>query len=454
MRLIVFLGPTLPVREAAAILPATYLPPVSQGDVYRAARDRPLAIGIVDGYFERVPAVWHKEILWAMSQGIHCFGAASMGALRAAELADFGMVGVGAVFESLRRGELEDDDEVTVAHAPAEGGYAALSEAMVNIRATLGRAELEGAIGPAARVRLEALAKGLHYPQRTYPRLLELGAGQGLAPAELSALASWLARARVDRKGADARAMLRAMGALAESRPGPKRVDYRFERTDAWEQVALRSGRQTAAARPDALPEEVLLDELRLEQGGLALTLEQSLARALALRESDRLAPELDRSLFRDTFERFFAERGRRRPEQIRAWMAEQGLDQAGLVLLLQREMRIQWIRRLYAQDAMGCLADQLRVSGAYRPTVERAWRKQQLLAAQGLDNPSLAAAGMSEETLLHWFFVARRGGTVPDDLEVYAQTQGFANRLAMIQALLREYYFVVGSEADAGPGG
>ena len=56
------------------------LPPASQGDVYAATRFRPWAIGIVDGYFERVPAVWHKEILWAMSQGVRVYGAASMGA--------------------------------------------------------------------------------------------------------------------------------------------------------------------------------------------------------------------------------------------------------------------------------------------------------------------------------------------------------------------------------------
>ncbi|MEV4897547.1 hypothetical protein AB0K48_50270, partial [Nonomuraea sp. NPDC055795] len=52
---VVFLGPTLPVEEAARILPADYRPPAELGSVYRAARGRPAAIGIVDGYFERVP---------------------------------------------------------------------------------------------------------------------------------------------------------------------------------------------------------------------------------------------------------------------------------------------------------------------------------------------------------------------------------------------------------------
>ena len=46
---------------------------------------------IVDGSFQWTPAVWHKEILWAMGRGVHVFGAASMGALRAAELDGFGL---------------------------------------------------------------------------------------------------------------------------------------------------------------------------------------------------------------------------------------------------------------------------------------------------------------------------------------------------------------------------
>src|SRR5204863_3976252 len=112
-------------------LDAVYLPPAAEGDVYRVALKKPQAIGIIDGYFQSIPAVRHKEILWAMSRGIHVFGSASMGALRAAELAAFGMEGVGLVFKCYHNGILEDDDEVAIAHGPAETGFVATSEAMV-----------------------------------------------------------------------------------------------------------------------------------------------------------------------------------------------------------------------------------------------------------------------------------------------------------------------------------
>ena len=60
MNIVVFTGPSLPAEEARGCLDATYRAPVAQGDLYRAARERPFAIGIVDGFFELLPAVWHK----------------------------------------------------------------------------------------------------------------------------------------------------------------------------------------------------------------------------------------------------------------------------------------------------------------------------------------------------------------------------------------------------------
>jgi hypothetical protein len=134
MTVVVFTGPTLPKAEAEARLGGTILPPARQGDIWRAVRThRPVAIGLIDGVFFHQPAIWHREILWALAEGVHVFGAASMGALRAAELAPFGMRGVGKVFEAFRDGfwpgfsePFEDDDEVAVIHAPAELGHAAM----------------------------------------------------------------------------------------------------------------------------------------------------------------------------------------------------------------------------------------------------------------------------------------------------------------------------------------
>ena len=233
MSFCIFTGPTLTAAEARHELDATYLPPVSEGDVYRIALTQPTAIGIIDGYFENVPSVWHKEILFAMGQGVHVFGAASMGALRAAELAAFGMEGVGAIFEAYRDGLLEDDDEVAVTHGPSELGFPLLSEAMVNIRRTLSDACASNVIGESVRQRLEATAKALPYRERTYSHLFS--AATELPTRELERFKAWLPGGRIDQKREDAVLMLRTMRERFKGGHEPKQVRFHFEHTIMWQ---------------------------------------------------------------------------------------------------------------------------------------------------------------------------------------------------------------------------
>ena len=152
MSAVVFLGPSLPLDEARTCLRATYLPPAARGDVYRAVRDRaPRILVLIDGHVRERPAVWHRELLWALAQGVHVIGAASMGALRAAELGAFGMRGTGRIFAAYRDGRyapyadaFEDDAEVAVVHGPSELGSRPLTVALVDVRDALARAWRRG----------------------------------------------------------------------------------------------------------------------------------------------------------------------------------------------------------------------------------------------------------------------------------------------------------------------
>jgi len=153
---VVFLGPTLRAAEAASILDATYLPPAAQGDVVRAVqRYGPSCIVIIDGAFQSVPAVRHREILWALHKGIPVVGAASMGALRAAELDRHGMVGVGEIYRWYRRFAFAPDDWVAVLHEPVEFGSQPLTIAHVDLRKTVRKARRNGLIDESLRRRLE-----------------------------------------------------------------------------------------------------------------------------------------------------------------------------------------------------------------------------------------------------------------------------------------------------------
>ncbi|HEX8698269.1 MAG TPA: TfuA-like protein [Myxococcaceae bacterium] len=380
-RVYIFTGPTLSATEGHAELEALFLPPVARGDVYQAALDQPLAIGIIDGYFERVPSVWHKEILWAMSQGIHVFGSASMGALRAAELSAFGMVGVGEVFEAFRNGALEDDDEVAVAHAPAEHGYRPLSEAMVNIRATLRAAEAQGVIGEAVRGTLERLAKELFYPDRTYPRLLAQALREGLPASALEPLRGWLPRGQVNQKRKDALAMLRAMRAHLTSPPTPKHVQYTFEHTDAWAHLQLSSHRvplapqaASIAQSAEGVPLKALVEELQVS-GAFASIRKGALARALALDLTRRLGRTVPPEALHAAAEAFRRERGLFQPEQFQRWCEEQRLND--LEGFFRRESQVRWVETLFEPDVERNLMDQLRVEGLLPALLARAEDKR-----------------------------------------------------------------------------
>jgi hypothetical protein len=436
----IFTGPTLSAEEGRAGLDATFLPPVAQGDVYRATRERPVAIGIIDGYFERVPAVWHKEILWAMSEGIHVFGSASMGALRAAELAPFGMEGVGSIFESFQRGELEDDDEVTVAHGSAEDGYRLLSEAMVNIRATLAAAEAERVVGGQTRTVLEQVAKGLFYVERAWPTVLARAAREGVPAPELEALRAWLPRGRVDQKRRDALAMLRAMRERLAEGLAPKQVHYHFEHTDAWEEVRRRASRlPLGGADSGSVVPEALLDELRL-RGALTVAQRAALARALAVEQSSRLGRSVDAVELQRTAERFRVERGLHSAGDFARWREAQHVEH--LERFLEDESHVRWVETLFATDALRHLPDHLRATGEYGSLLERARDKERVLATHGLPQPLLADAGVTEAELWRWFFEQRLGRPVPGDLNRYAHDSGFAGVDALRRAVLREHCY------------
>jgi hypothetical protein len=238
---IVFVGPTLPAAEAAALLPGAELqPPVAVLDVLRLLHARrrrlPARLAIIDGYFERMAAVWHKELLLALEHGVEVWGAASMGALRAAELAPHGMRGVGAIYRGFVSGRLRADAEVAVAHLPGEWGYQPVSVALVDVRDATARARRAGALSAAGAAAVLAAARRTFYGDRTWELL-----GATLAPGARARFTAWLTATRPGRKAEDARELLRT---LARTPPRPQRGEA-VPRTWAFAhalRLAARSG--------------------------------------------------------------------------------------------------------------------------------------------------------------------------------------------------------------------
>lgn len=205
MKTCVFAGPTL-YREPWPREIRRY-GPVALGSVFRAVEAGFLRVGIVDGLFGNAPSVWHKEILYAISAGVEVVGAGSMGALRAAEVSAFGMVGIGRIFRLFRSGLWTDDDEVAVIHAGEELDYCPLSETMANVRFTLRRLRRSGALDREVEAELVRRMKARHFSQRTREALSE-EASLLVGRSAAARLLDQFERGYVDAKRCDARALL------------------------------------------------------------------------------------------------------------------------------------------------------------------------------------------------------------------------------------------------------
>ncbi|MDF2998640.1 MAG: hypothetical protein K0R27_4277 [Xanthobacteraceae bacterium] len=179
--------------------------PARQGDIARTVAEGASVIGLIDGRFEDVAAPWHKEILGALAQGVAVYGAASMGALRAAECAAYGMIGVGEIYAGYASGELVDDDAVAQLHAPAELDYQPLTEALVDIEATLAAARSASEIGADEERELVRIARRLHFKERTIEHMM---AASSVPAGRREEIAALLGASRVDLKARDAWALV------------------------------------------------------------------------------------------------------------------------------------------------------------------------------------------------------------------------------------------------------
>ena len=231
---LIFVGPSLHGAEGHVPSGIGLRPPAAKGDVYRAVEEGADVIGLVDGYFEATAAVWHKEILHALSHGVRMYGAASIGALRAAECAAFGMTGIGAIYEAYANGELEDDSEVALLHAPRELGYAPLSEPLVNVRATLNHLlEIDFITEHQFRILIEAAAS-IFYKERTWKVIL---AGAALSPEERAQINGLVRQFRIDQKRVDAVALMRSVEQEAGIRSKPP-LAWEFSPTSYFRMLA------------------------------------------------------------------------------------------------------------------------------------------------------------------------------------------------------------------------
>jgi hypothetical protein len=175
----VFVGPSCPEPLVRRHHPDFVVHgPVRHGDLFPPGYSRGDVVVIVDGIYHHRLALRHKEILDALARGVAVVGAASIGALRAAELDQFGMIGVGQVYNWYRDGVFDGDDAVSVAHNET-GSLAGLNVPLVNLHTAVLAAQEAGILTQQAGRGLTERMEREYYPLRTQERILAVARERG-----------------------------------------------------------------------------------------------------------------------------------------------------------------------------------------------------------------------------------------------------------------------------------
>ncbi len=442
--IIIFSGPTLSHSRIGARPDLICLPPARRGDIHRALQLKPAIIGIIDGFFQGELSIWHKEILWAMSQGVHVFGSSSMGALRAAELHQFGMRGIGKIFESYRDGVLEDDDEVALIHGPQDMGYVGLSEPMVNIRATLEKAVGNGVLTAKLATRLCETAKATYYRDRNWEALLALPQDKKKHAAQMRALKDWLPDGKVDAKQEDALEMLAEIEKFAATDPPPNKADYTFEYTHLWHGVVEDShALPDMAARHSSGPSSAdILNELRLDPDVYYNVQREALLRLLALKEQRARGYQAPNEEVAGRVRDFRLAHGLTKRKKLDRWLTENDTDDAGLSQLSNDNALVDQL----LVEAEGELAEHmlsaLRETGQFVILRKKAHEKTRLAEQLRPTQEEQNDYGAGRLQLAAWHFENCLEQDMPTDFNAYAQSIGLRSADEFFELLRVEYQY------------
>lgn len=384
-RILIYTGPTLRADEARAALPgAEVRPPAGRGDLL-AERWRPGDTAVViDGYFRERRSVGHKEILQVLAEGAEVVGAASMGALRAAELGPCGMRGRGEVFAMYTSGRIDGDDEVGVLHGPAAAGYPASTVALVNLRYACAGAVGEGLIGPEAGERIVGAAKALPFTHRTWDDI-----GVALGETDRSALAplrEGIEAGRWDLKRLDALAALRELAERGPEAQAPDTSRVPFTGISRTQALARGSTREYAPGRE--MSDLDVLNAARLFDEGYPALHEKVLTALL-----EDLAGARGQSFEAYALAKLGLDGAGAPPEPLKRWLTEQeaaGLPPADQVRLLMIRVWPLW----QSPDWRPAVIERLRESGGWDGWCAVVAQADEAAARSKLPVPPSAACG------------------------------------------------------------
>lgn len=347
MKIAVFGGPTISEREVAEIIEADYLAPAKHSDVISlVCNNRPDVIVLIDGEIISNQTVWHYEIIEALNRGVKVYGAAGIGALRAAELQSFGMIGIGKIFSQYNDRILEDDDEVFVKYEKRGHEYFPLSIPMVNLRATFKTAFSKKFITEDEHEALVKAAKSLYFEERTFENIQSILEQKNLDPIHVEKLQGTLLEHYVDLKKEDALETLRVVSQLNskdfQTPSGPKQ-EY-----DLFFHAMYERDRKVAGENID-IPLYVLSNFVSLRHGQIEDLNLNALNREIALLFAEVMKIEPSEQEIRKERLRFKNKFGLVNDEAFGQWLQQNDLSEVEFSKLMEDQAKLCKARAWYS---------------------------------------------------------------------------------------------------------
>ncbi|CRL98305.1 TfuA-like protein [Pseudomonas sp. 8 R 14] len=425
----VFLGPSLNKQKASSILDAVYLPPAKQADILSLVRNnKPHSIVLIDGEFGQSLSVWHKEILYALDQGVKVYGASSMGALRAAELEKFGMHGIGKIFEDYRSGAILADDEVALTYLPSELAFSCVTIPMVNIRSTLDRAQSLGLISSRVSTELKKILHSVFFADRDLKVIVEILNNEGLPTALSEKIFTEL---YIDQKQIDAIAALNYVNDRHANNDTPNKItSFKFERSYTFDVLEYQDCMNHDGVRFRELAKYISLHHKDLETLSMA-----ALNREATLLLATTLMIGVNNNEIEEEVGRFKKKHGIIATASYLHWLIENDINEEEFEKLMKqnaviRKLQTWQISRQAAKETTKLLLDQCRLMGEYSAWSVRKNNCKNINKDLSKDFPSKSFSDSNKElSEMFLYHVQRRGMPMTTTLEKWMMEACFQGR-------------------------
>lgn len=429
-KVLVFTGPSLDYETIREVLPeAIILPPARQGDVISNLMEyEPSHVLLLEGTFHQSLSVWHKELAWSMLipgvKGV--YGAASMGALRAADLADFGMIGSGQIFNWYYEGVTFDESEVSAVYTEGPNQtYRSHTVPLCNVRGALLKAMEERMISPDEAEKIFDAARAIHWTERTERAL----AGFPLLLEVLKAH---------NQKAIDA---LELLYTFRELKPVEGFTPFTEEALSLLFSAQFERDRTVfVGKRPVKLQDLEAFIVLHDQEYEEHIAAADNRVLALLLADIYRVPitmPEID-----EEWRHFSVRMGLRSLQEHDQWMRENHTNGKELMRLIGDEVRLRKLRKALMTRSgprrrTQRLLDYLKLSQRYRYWANAAARHEEQVSAAGGEEQLFF--GQTDISLLLSEHAKRAGLTITLPLEDYAREAGFGTIRELMVALSRD---------------